>query len=280
MNYSDLDSIIDYFKSTSSYYLIKEPNNLTIKFWIRDFFILTVMLVIVIKFLNLYFLDLTSLIAIAFLISFFISAYFFNRRIKNKTKEYIDNHNKLYSLILKTYKQVRFDKFYHFLLNNNITTLSDENFNILITYIKNQEEILNGDPGYIAKKTLITNSILAFIVSASSALTTKFITNNSQLIPFILTSSFIIGLIYTFLTSIIDFPSKISDEKDSYKLLKTFLYKAKFRYNLEYQNENLSETNNELNQSKENIKISSSEKNDLSVIAKTKLHKIIDIIFQ
>jgi hypothetical protein len=282
MNYSDLDSIIDYFKSTSSYYLIKKPNNLTIKFWLRDFLILTAILLVGTKYFNLYFLDVSSFMIISILILFFVSAYLFNRKILTKTNDYIDNYNKLYSLDLKTYTQVRFDNFYRFLVANNAHTLNDENFNILITYIKNQEEILTGDPSYNAKKALLTNSILAFIVSASSALTTKFITNNNQLIPFILTSSFIIGIIYTFLTSIIDFPNKVSDEKDTYKYLRIFLYKAKYRYNLEHQKENLNKADAcaGLKSLKESVpNINTYEKN-IKNSAKTKLHKVIDILFE
>lgn len=278
MNYSDLDSIIDYFKSTSSYYLIKKPNNLTVRYLIITSFILAFILTIVIYFLNIG-LDIISLSIIDLLISFFLSAFFLSKMITKRTNEYIKNYTASYSLNLKKYDQVRFDIFYRFLLKNNINTLDDENFNLLITYIKNQEENLNGDPSYNAKRTLITNSILAFIVSASSALTTKFITNSNQLIPFILGSSIIIGSIYTFLTSIIDFPNKISDEKDSYKILKSFLYKAKFKYNLEYQNDTLENTNSNLNQTKNDSQISSEEKNNFSSITKTKLHKIIDILF-
>lgn len=267
MNYSDLDSIIDYFKSTSSYYLIKKPNNLTVKYLIITSFILAFILAMVIYFFNNG-LDIISLSIISLLISFFLIAFFLSRKITKRTDEYIKSYNVTHSLNLKKYDQVRFDIFYCFLLNNTINTLGDENFNILITYIKNQEENLIGDPNYNAKRTLITNSILAFIVSASSALTTKFITNSNQLIPFILGSSIIIGLIYTFLTSIIDFPNKISDEKDSYKILKTFLYKAKFKYNLEYQNDTLENTNSNLNSTKNDSHVSYEEKIILPVLRK------------
>ncbi|BCZ46975.1 hypothetical protein psyc5s11_30420 [Clostridium gelidum] len=279
MNYTNLDSIVDYFKSTSSYYKIKKPNSITLKTLIIYTLIGSSMLVIVIKLLNIKSLDLTSLICTSLVVSFILNAFFFNRKINKKTNEYIATYNAIHSLDFNKYDQVRLDIFYNYLLNNNIGSLSDENFNLLITYVKNQEDILHGDPSYNSKKTLITNSILAFIVSASSALTTKFITNNNQLIPFILMSSFIIGSIYTFLTSIIDFPNKISDEKDSYKALKTFLYKAKFRYNLEYQNENSENNNSNLNQSTKNLQNSSVEKENFSIIFKTKLHKIVDILF-
>lgn len=276
MHYTDLDSIIEYFKSTSSYYEIKKPNNITVKILARNTLTLATILVIVIKSLNINFLDLFSLIITTLVGSFFLSAFLLNRKINKKTNEYIENYNIVYSLDLKIYDQVRFDNFYRYLLNNNINSLSDENFNILITYIKTQEEILNGDPSYNSRKTLVTNSTLAFIVSASSALISKFITNYNQLFPFILISLIILYFIYTFLTSIIDFPNKITDEKDSYKCLKIFLYKAKFRYNSEHTKDNLTDTKTNLEDSK---KINTT-KEDFRSLSKTKLHKIIDILLQ
>ncbi|NRT33998.1 uncharacterized protein YneF (UPF0154 family) [Clostridium beijerinckii] len=281
MNYSDLDSIIDYFKSTSSYYLIKKPNNITLKTLIKYTIAVEIVLLIIVKLLNIDFLTLPLLIIASSIVSFFLSAFFLIRKINKKINNYIKDYNIMHSLNLKKYDQVRLDIFYHYLLDNT-GCLSDENFNLLITYAKNQEDILNGDPSYNAKKTLLINSILAFIVSASSALTTKFITNNSQLIIFILTSSFIIGIIYTFFTSIIDFPNKMSDEKDTYKYLKSFLYKAKFRYNIEYPKENLNNTDTKasLKNSKENVANLSIYENNFKNSTKTKLHKVIDLLFE
>lgn len=162
----------------------------------------------------------------------------------------------------------------------------DINFNTLIPYIETKESKLQISPEYILRKTLLISFLISFLSALFSSIIPKFdisvIDKNSVIsLSFIIISLIVIIFAYLFLSSAIKFKTKKEIERDKYKDLRSNLYKAKFRYHLEHLKENLPTANNNILPSSKGTTSQISNGNQKSgFILKSKLHRIIDILFE
>lgn len=283
MNYQDLDKIIDEYEKTSYYNLVLKINGYSFKKFLLKSLIIFVISIPLIAPISIWFklkgFDNMPLLLIPFFITLTLSNLKFNKLTKKYIKEYSNAHS--LELELKSFSEIRFNEFYNIINNNFEQILLDKNFELLISYLESKEKRLFMDSEYSVKVTILISSIISCIAGIVSGIIPQLI-ENLQVVYKIIIIVFIVSigiLIYFFGSSLFTFPTKINTMKNTYKDLKSFLYKAKFRYNLEHQNENLINANNDFNESKENVRSSSAENNNFSIITKTKLHKIIDLIF-
>ncbi|NRT33999.1 hypothetical protein BJV38_003414 [Clostridium beijerinckii] len=257
MNYINLDEIIDQFEQTSYSNIVSKQNNyLFKKIILRSiaimFLLIPAEICILVK-LDLFNINyIITLLALIFLIIFIPQT----RSTSNKlAQKYILDYNNSHSTSYKTFDHIRCDEFYQCILTKYSFLFLDNIFNELISYIESKENQLSKDPEYSSNMIALISLLIGFfssIVGGIIPLLIQSLNITFKLLIIWLTIGAIL-LIYSFVSQALSFKTKRKKLKKSLKDIKVFLYGCKLRYDLEYENGNLSKTNRQLNQSKENI---------------------------
>lgn len=280
MNSFNLDEIINELEKTSYYNMVSIENNYLFKKIVIQTIIIMSLLIpieifLLLKF-NLYSID---AIIILFVLTFCAvtipPTYFTSKKL---TRKYILEYNNNHATSYTTFNEIRFNEFYKCMLKNYIFLFLDNIFNILIPYIESKEIQLSKDPEYSAKIMALISvlvGLFASIVGGIIPLLVQRLDIKYQLLVLFAAIS-IIWLIYSIIMKILTFQTKSKKMKKSLKDIKVFLYNSKLRYELEDQKDH--STN--LRTTEKNSPRANTNKKEFINLTKTKLHKIIDILFE
>lgn len=284
MNSIYLDEIIYEFENTSYYNIVSKPQkNLYKKIIVRAIiimFLLTSIEIYILYKLGWYNIDnIMVLLALTSFIVFIPPIAWTSNKLNKKyifeyNKKYSNRNNKPYT----NFDEIRFNEFYKLMLKNYNYIFSDNIFNILISYIEAKEKQLSKDPEYSSKLlTLISIlvGLLASIVGGIIPLIVQDLNTEYKLLLILIAIGAIL-LAYSFVSQIISFQTKKQKLKKSLKDVKVFLYNCKLRYDLE----NTQEISCDINNTKESSYQTYTNKKNSKTLTKTKLHKIIDILFE
>lgn len=284
----DLEEIIDEFEKTSYYNVVSKPNNFLYTKLIIDATTITILFTpIEIYILNKFgwysignMLILSALTFLILLLPAFILTS--NKLIKSYIFEYNTKYGDSSTKPFKDFNKIRLNEFYKILFKKYQYIFSDNFFSIFVSYIETKEKQLSKDPENTNKMIALIGILAGLFASIVGGIipliVQKLDIKYLLLVIFVVIS--IIWLIYSIILQILNYQTKDKKLKKSLKELKFFLYQSKLRYDLELEKEKSYITTNDFNNSNENSSHNVNNSGDTKIFIKSKLHKLIDILFE
>ncbi|MFQ9545732.1 MAG: hypothetical protein ACLR02_11990 [Clostridium sp.] len=235
---NNIDDIFNKFEETKKDNIIFKPNGLTFKELLKSTLILTFIIQSLV-FWGLYYLNKKSfalffyLFLFIFIISMFLSCFSFYKKQKSSEKIFLENYNNENNLSLNNFDEYRLHILYQYIFSNYKYIFTDKHFLNFMQYINLKEQTILKDKEKSNNLTLILTFTVSIIASITSGIATNFIKDIKDLSLAIVILLFIflplVYIVILFTTS----PDKNMLKKNTYKLFKVFIFKAKIKFDHE-----------------------------------------------
>jgi hypothetical protein len=235
---NNIDDIFNKFERTKKNNVIFYPYGLTVIKLVKNIFILTFILQFLTFVASHYINILNSFspfcrFCIIFFVSILIYAPIFSKKQKSLEKTFFENFNHKNNTNLNNFDEYRFYVLYEYIFKNYKYIFTDEYFFNFMQYINLKEQTLLKDKEKSNNVTLILTFTVSIIASITSGITANFIKDIKDLSLVIVFVLFIfLPLVYIVILLATN-PDKNMLKKNTYKLFKVFIFKAKIKFDHE-----------------------------------------------